>query len=727
MIIPRLALYGTASTLLFAMVISSALKSRPNFYSAAVAIGRSSGALMVLANFALFNAIWVGVVLKTVFFGRLRAIEYEHLFEKLWIFLTESLLALTIFRDDFSAPFAFMYGVLLFLKCFHWITADRVDYMDQIPPPGPPALFHIRTSLIITLLTIADLVLVTYSLESILLDGVSAMVLFASEFMILLASIGGTTARYVVGLVDLRRARGRVDAPSWEEKSMWLFYVDLAVDFVKLLTYLSFFAVILLHYGLPLHILRDVYMTLRSFLGRVGDLIRYRRATRDMDALYPDATPEEVERTGDRTCIICREEMVARDTLRENGERATGDGDRTRRPNDWRVVMCSISTVSGAGSRGSKAVRPAPAGRPRNVDPRAAPPPPAPGALPQANRPAQPQLPPNPIQLMYEQYFRPPAATPPPIPNGNDQPAPAAAAGMPETGVQDTATGEGDDRRIQRGIWGGPITPGRFFAAPLGTVPRWQSSRIPAATRLTPVRSIAPVESPSGVAVAVPTEAALPAAPASATDSREDSREPARLQTQPVPSIVTESSPAISPNLASGSTTPFFSNPPQIFSSPGTSRDGETEARRAAAEAAMRRMGLGVSPLMPIASGGADSSTSPVLSDSVADEASAEGSGKGKGKAKATGFGPEPGPLEGDLPKHVPYLTAPTSTLGTTAPRKSWTSMPTSREGARTALAERIRLLRNVDDSVWQLVSELSRVKSEWEAEDEELAEDVAS
>lgn len=77
MIIPRLAVYGTASTLLFAMVISSALKSRPNFYSAAVAIGRSSGALMVLANFALFNAIWVGVVLKTVFFGRLRAIEYE--------------------------------------------------------------------------------------------------------------------------------------------------------------------------------------------------------------------------------------------------------------------------------------------------------------------------------------------------------------------------------------------------------------------------------------------------------------------------------------------------------------------------------------------------------------------------------------------------------------------------------------------------------------------------
>jgi E3 ubiquitin-protein ligase synoviolin len=75
--LPRLAIYGALSTALFGAVVSSAIKTRPNFYAAAVALGRSSGALMVLANFALFNAIWVGVILKTIFFGRLRAIEYE--------------------------------------------------------------------------------------------------------------------------------------------------------------------------------------------------------------------------------------------------------------------------------------------------------------------------------------------------------------------------------------------------------------------------------------------------------------------------------------------------------------------------------------------------------------------------------------------------------------------------------------------------------------------------
>ena len=29
-----------------------------------------------------------------------------------------------------------------------------------------------------------------------------------------------------------------------------------------------------------------------------------------MDALYPDAAPEDLSRNGDTTCIICREEMV---------------------------------------------------------------------------------------------------------------------------------------------------------------------------------------------------------------------------------------------------------------------------------------------------------------------------------------------------------------------------------------------------------------------------------
>jgi E3 ubiquitin-protein ligase synoviolin len=77
-------------------------------------------------------------------------------------------------------------------------------------------------------------------------------------------------------------------------------------DFLKLTIYASFFFVILTFYGLPIHILRDLFMTTRSFLKQLTALLRYRQAVRDMSK-YPDATEEELGR--ENTCIICREEM----------------------------------------------------------------------------------------------------------------------------------------------------------------------------------------------------------------------------------------------------------------------------------------------------------------------------------------------------------------------------------------------------------------------------------
>jgi E3 ubiquitin-protein ligase synoviolin len=60
-------------------------------------------------------------------------------------------------------------------------------------------------------------------------------------------------------------------------------------------------------YGLPIHIMRDLFLTARSFTKRLTAFLKYRRATRDMNKLYEDATVEDIQR--EDTCIICREEM----------------------------------------------------------------------------------------------------------------------------------------------------------------------------------------------------------------------------------------------------------------------------------------------------------------------------------------------------------------------------------------------------------------------------------
>lgn len=91
----------------------------------------------------------------------------------------------------------------------------------------------------------------------------------------------------------------------WQESTTLTFF--RLSDFLKLIVYLSFFSILLTFYGLPIHIMRDVFLTLRSFTKRILDFLRYRRATRDMNERYPDASAEEIGR--EEVCIICREEM----------------------------------------------------------------------------------------------------------------------------------------------------------------------------------------------------------------------------------------------------------------------------------------------------------------------------------------------------------------------------------------------------------------------------------
>lgn len=75
---------------------------------------------------------------------------------------------------------------------------------------------------------------------------------------------------------------------------------------VKLGIYVSFFMMLLMFYGLPIHIMRDLFMTTRDFLKRLNALLRYRRAIQEMNK-YPDATERDLAQ--ENTCIICREEM----------------------------------------------------------------------------------------------------------------------------------------------------------------------------------------------------------------------------------------------------------------------------------------------------------------------------------------------------------------------------------------------------------------------------------
>ncbi|KAK0569900.1 E3 ubiquitin-protein ligase hrd1 [Tilletia horrida] len=300
----RLMYYGAASTAAAAAVTFNAFRQRSNYYAAAVWLGRSNGCMLILLNFGIFMSIMYALAVQFVFFGQLRPIEVEHLHERAWYALTESLLAMTIFRDEFDVKFIIMFGTLLFLKVFHWLSDDRVDYMEQTP--SVTKLFHVRMVAILFCISIIDLGLVAWSLEAVYLDSkqLGLTIMFATEFMVLTANSWSTGAKYIINTID------SLSQDVWETKSMYVFYVDLLTDGVKLVVYTFFFGFILATYGFPFNLVRDVVFTARSFFSRVRDLIRYREATKNMNERYPNASVADVQGLSDPTCIICRDEML---------------------------------------------------------------------------------------------------------------------------------------------------------------------------------------------------------------------------------------------------------------------------------------------------------------------------------------------------------------------------------------------------------------------------------
>ncbi len=310
------------------------------------------------------------LALQRLFYGSLRPVEVEQLYEKAWFAITETCLAMTIFREEVGGWFLVMFVCLLIGKVWGWIGEGRVDILEQ-QPPANPRLFHARLSFSLVVSTLFDIYMLRYSIQTVLLQArPNMMVMFAFEFAVLTITSLSTGARYAISLheaaviknqLSTRRAHMRqereqaqqqvhpenssttapmnremlaqdeietmdIDVPGWEDKGRWVFYLDLTTgafynncplttipadrfppDFFKLVLYLTFFCVLCMFYGMPIHIIRDVALTIRSFYKRINDFVRYRQATRDMNARYPDATAEDVAR--EDVCIICREDM----------------------------------------------------------------------------------------------------------------------------------------------------------------------------------------------------------------------------------------------------------------------------------------------------------------------------------------------------------------------------------------------------------------------------------
>lgn len=290
------------SLALTTVVIANAYYQKKQFYPSVVYITKSNPSLAVIYIQAFICVLLAGKLMRKIFFGELQASEFEHLLERFWYAITETCLAFTVFRDDFNPKFVSLFTILLFLKSFHWLAEDRVDYMERSPVISP--LFHVRVLSLLLVLGALDIHFICHAYESTVLNGASVQLVFGFEYAILATMVVNVAIKYALYSVDLNS-----ETP-WDNKAVFLLYTELVMGLIKVLLYVVFVGIMVRIYTLPLFALRPMYYTARNFRKALNDVIMSRRAIHNMNTLYLDATSEELA-AGDNLCIICRDQMLS--------------------------------------------------------------------------------------------------------------------------------------------------------------------------------------------------------------------------------------------------------------------------------------------------------------------------------------------------------------------------------------------------------------------------------
>ena len=170
-----------------------------------VAVGRLIAIrpqILVNLIFLVYGFFMYG--LQRLCFGQLRPVEIEQLYEKAWFAVTETCLAMTIFREEVGAFFLVMFTALVTGKVWGWIGEGRVEVLEQ-QPPANPRVFHTRLTVSLLLSVLYDIWLLGYAFNTVVDQArPTMMVMFLFEFAVLTVCSFQTTFRYIVSLVEQR-------------------------------------------------------------------------------------------------------------------------------------------------------------------------------------------------------------------------------------------------------------------------------------------------------------------------------------------------------------------------------------------------------------------------------------------------------------------------------------------------------------------------------------------
>lgn len=294
---------------------------RQQWYLAIVFLNSSRWACAVWGNACLAMAVTLFETTVRWFLQGLRLAEAEGLQDFFRWNVTETCIALTMFRHELNVFVALQFLGVIMLKCLHHVAKLRGQHYRQ--QDGVESLYggmlatvpipHMRLCALLVVLQFADLVALQYSVSRIVKTGPSVQILLALEAAIMLVSAWSGLLHWNLHVMDgtLHHLHEQAQIQMlhvWNEyKATLNFAVELQAQAIQFLAYTIFFGIVLTYYGLPINLIREVYMSFQQLKERLMSFMKYRRLMLQLNE-FPDVSEEQLEEAGD-ICIICRDPM----------------------------------------------------------------------------------------------------------------------------------------------------------------------------------------------------------------------------------------------------------------------------------------------------------------------------------------------------------------------------------------------------------------------------------
>lgn len=213
--------YGIGSFLSTAAILLYYAHTRNyHFYTTLVSCSQSSIALLSLLNSIVALSVSLGSFLSRLVFGELRLVESENVYEKFWFTVMDTGLAMTIFRNELDLKFLLIFGLVLFLKVFHWILSYRIDYMEQNLVVDWD--FYVKMGSTWVVLLATDLIFLTINYFSYLKKGPDMMLVFSLEVAMMVTLLIVVGWKFTLNVLESRSEE------AWDDKGQWVFYMELA-------------------------------------------------------------------------------------------------------------------------------------------------------------------------------------------------------------------------------------------------------------------------------------------------------------------------------------------------------------------------------------------------------------------------------------------------------------------------------------------------------------------